>query len=350
MECGIYTKLVYLLAVLGLLIVLKIAIFRITPFVDQYLLTTEQDLATRYGPNSWVLITGPSSGMGERFAYEFAERNFNLILVGSKRTKRVIRRINKLYPNTIIKFLQLDFSNSFEPNFFQPIQELTDGVNWKILVNNVGYRTFSLNYEDMSLEEMKKTISVGTLVQAKLTQIAITAFRKIKTPTAIINITAQNTITSDLFAVETDLTVPHLACYEATNVFGYCHAKSVYAEIKNKYPTIDFLIITPGAVLTKNTEEVLKDVVFSVDVNTFVKNILTLLGNKNGIYCAHWGHSLSSGLINIFPFFDTESIMKKIGVDFSCSPPPHQSLARSPLIQLIPTYKNLNVDNIQQLP
>jgi short-subunit dehydrogenase len=315
------------LAILGLVILLKILMFRVLPFIDQYLLMQEQDLSKRYGngknqkDNSWVLITGPSSGMGERFAYEFADRRFNLLLVGSKRTKRVIRSIKKRCPEIQIKFIEVDFSNSFTDSFFDQIEKEVDllGSKWKILINNVGYRTFSLNYEDMPLLEMKKTIAVGTLVQANLIQMALQTFSKIKSNTAIVNITAQNTIPSDLFAIDTDLTVPHLACYEATNVFGYCHAKSIYAEIKDKYPLIDFLIITPGAVRTKTTEPVLKDVIFSVDADTFVKNILKLMGNKNGIYSAHWGHSLSGALINLFPFFDRDSVMKKIGTDFSNS-------------------------------
>jgi uncharacterized protein len=311
------------LALLGLIILLKIAVFRIEPFVDQYMLMSEQNLPQRYSAKegTWVLITGPSSGMGERFAHEFADRGFNLLLVGSKRTKNVIKDIKKLHKDIKIKFIEADFSNSFNDGFFDPIQKEIDeiGDKWRILINNVGYRTFSLNYEDMPIEEMKKTISVGTLVQSKLIQMALQKFNKIKSHTAIVNITAQNTIPTDLFALNTDLTVPHLACYEATNVFGYCHAKSVYMEIKNKYPQIDFLIITPGAVCTKNTEPVLKNVIFSVNVDIFIKNVLKLMGNKNGIYCAHWGHSLSGALINIFPFFDTESTMKKIGTDFANS-------------------------------
>lgn len=312
-----------ILAILGFLILMKIIVFRVEPFIDQYLLMQEKDLAMRYSAKdgTWVLITGPSSGMGERFAHEFASRGFNLLLIGSKKTKNVIKEIKKLYPKVQIKFIEKDFSESFKEDFFDQIQNEVDNIGdkWRILINNVGYRTFSLNYEDMSISEMKKTISVGTLVQAKLIQMAIQKFSKIKSNTAIVNITAQNTIPTDLFSIDADLTVPHLACYEATNVFGYCHAKSVYAEIKDKYPQIDFLIITPGAVKTKNTEQVLKDVIFAIDVNTYIKNIIKLMGNKNGIYCAHWGHSLSGALINIFPFFDRESVMKKIGVDFSHS-------------------------------
>jgi hypothetical protein len=43
------------------------------------------------------------------------------------------------------------------------------------------------------------------------------------------------------------------------------------------------------------------------------------MGNKNGIYCAHWGHSISGALLNVFPFVDRASIMKKIGTDFAKS-------------------------------
>lgn len=315
-------QLVYLimaLALFGLIILLKIMVFRIVPFCNQYLLTTEKNLPERYGKGSWVLITGPSSGMGERFAHEFANRGFNLLLVGSKRTKKVIKDINNVYDGIKVKFVEADFSNSFNDGFFDNIQKEVDelGSDWRILINNVGYRTACDDYRQMSVSEMKKTIAVGTLVQSKLIQMALQQFSKIKSHTAIVNITAQNSVCTDLFAVQNDISVPYLACYEASNAYGYFHAKSVYEEIKTKYPQIDFLIITPGAVRTKHTEEVLKDVIFSVDVDTFIKNIIKLMGNRNGIYCAHWGHSISGAFLNLFPFFDKDSVTNKIGTDFA---------------------------------
>jgi len=257
--------------------------------------------------------------MGERFAYEFAERGFNLLLVGSKRTKGVIRELKKMYPKIQIKFIETDFSESFKETFFDPIQKEIDtiGDKWRILINNVGYRTACLDYREMSINEMKKTIAVGTLVQSKLIQMALQSFTKHNFQTAIVNITAQNSICTDLFAIQNDITVPYLACYEAANSYGFFHAKSIYEEIKNKFPKIDFLIITPGAVITKNTEPVLKDTIFAIDVDTYIKNIIKLLGNKNGIYCAHWGHSMAGPMMNIFPFVDRESITNKVGSDFA---------------------------------
>ncbi len=309
------------LALLGFIILFKIAVFRVEPFVHQYILMNEQNLSERYlaKDGTWVLITGPSSGMGERFAHEFANRGFNLILVGSKRTKIVASYIKKLHSAVKIKIIEVDFSNSFNDTFFDSIKKEIDeiGDKWRILINNVGYRTASSDYREMSIVEMKKTIAVGTLVQSKLIQMALQSFTKHNHQTAIVNITAQNSICTDLFAIQNDISVPFLACYEASNAYGYFHAKSIYEEIKYKFPMIDFLIITPGAVITKHTEPILKDTLFAVDVDTFIKNILKLMGNKNGICCAHWGHSLTGPLLNIFPFVDSESITSKIGSDFA---------------------------------
>jgi short-subunit dehydrogenase len=309
------------LALLGFFILLKIIAFRVVPYIDQYIFMKELDISERYSAKdgTWVLITGPSSGMGERFAHEFADRGFNLLLVGSKRTKRVIRTLKKSHPIIQIKFIEVDFSNSFKDGFFDPIQkEINEiGSKWRILINNVGYRTACSDYREMSINEMKKTISVGTLVQSKLIQMALQSFSKIEDFTAIVNLTAQNSVCTDLFAIHNDISVPHLACYEAANAYGYFHAKSIYSEIKNKFPKIDFLIIIPGAVKTKHTELVLKDTIFAIDSETFIKNVLKLMGNKNGIYCAYWGHSFSGAILNLFPFINKEPILEKIGSDFA---------------------------------
>lgn len=308
--------------ILGLLIFYKIIIYRFFPFIHQYVLTREINIKKRYSEpdfKPWVLITGPSSGMGERFAYEFAERNFDLLLIGSKKTKNVIKNIKKINKNTNIKFIEKDFSRSFEDDFFDDIQKEIDelGNKWTVLINNVGYRTGCKEYDKMKISEMKKTISVGTLVQSKLIQMAIQKFKTKKHHTSIVNITAQNSICTDLFAVDNELTVPYLACYEASNAYGYFHAKSVYEEIKHKYPLIDYLIITPGAVVTKKTENVLKNTIFAVDVKTYVKNIIKLMGNHNGTRCAYYGHSISPAIMNIFPFFDKSGIVEKVGKDFA---------------------------------
>jgi NADP-dependent 3-hydroxy acid dehydrogenase YdfG len=55
----------------------------------KYFFTEEIDLTAKYGVNTWVLVTGCSSGQGKRFAIEFAKRGFNIILTGHKGIEKV---------------------------------------------------------------------------------------------------------------------------------------------------------------------------------------------------------------------------------------------------------------------
>ena len=51
----------------------------------------------RYGNNTWVVITGASSGQGRDMALAFAKRNFNILMIGSKRTDETAKEIQSLH-------------------------------------------------------------------------------------------------------------------------------------------------------------------------------------------------------------------------------------------------------------
>ena len=80
--------LVYLIVIIALYQFLIFFYYSLS-FFNKHFLINELNLAKRYGKGSYVIITGPSSGQGKVFAYEFAKRGFNLILIGSERTKKV---------------------------------------------------------------------------------------------------------------------------------------------------------------------------------------------------------------------------------------------------------------------
>ena len=94
------------------------------------------------------------------------------------------------------------------------------------------------------------------------------------------------------------LTLPYVSVYEASNVFGYAHANSIYQEYKNDF---DILNITPGAVVTENTQY-LSSVMLSVKCDSFVQAVMKLIGNIQGNSCGCWQHELSLYLVAIFPF------------------------------------------------
>lgn len=304
-----------LIKLLIVLLLIKF-LYRILCMFYQYVVMRRQDLARRYGaPNkTYALITGPSRGQGKQFALKLAALGFNLVLIGSPGTHRVAEMAREKGVDAVV--IEKDFSRSFvDADFFHEIEAQFKEKDISIVVNNVGYRTGWIGYESMPVEEMKKSIAVGTLTQCVITKFALGHFKArhaLQKHSALINITAQCMHNTDLFAWSSEISVPYLSVYEASNAFGFYHSNSVYNEIRDQYRYIDYLTITPGAVITENTREVLGDTLFSVQGSQYVDNILDLLGNLNGVQCAYIGHSMSDTMINLFPWMKS-GILRKVG-------------------------------------
>ena len=300
------------------LILFQILLLLVASFngIRKYFFTSELDLLHRYGSDSWVVITGASSGQGYEMATAFAERGFNLLLIGSKRTDETIQHINTVYPLIKTKVIYKDFRNAFADDFFDDISSVFTeiGDNLAILVNNIGHRIGWNPYHEMDPKYIRDVIAAGTLVQSRLTHMAIPTFLRRKEDaqkqSALINITAQCMHPNFLFGITLDneISVPYLSVYEAANAFGFYQANSIYQEYKGQF---DILNITPGAVITKNTT-CLSDTLFNVNSDVFVKQIMKLIGNVQGHTCAYWGHALSTYLINILPNLK-DNMLKNVG-------------------------------------
>lgn len=283
--------------------------------IYKYFFIKEIDLLERYGKNSWVIITGASSGQGYEFAIQFAKRDFNILMIGSKRCIETQTFINKHYPNVKTKIIIKDFRKAFEDDFFNDIEtEITTiGLNNSLLINNVGYRVGWKPYHEMNSKYIRDTIATGTLVQSRLTHIIIPFFVKrnnIGMKSGLINITAQCMHPNFLFGITTnnEISVPYLSVYEGSNAFGFYQGNSIFKEYEGVF---DILNITPGAVLTKNTKY-LSGTLFNVESHIFVENIIRLLGNIQGSTCGYWGHALSNYLINLAPFLK-DKMLKDVG-------------------------------------
>jgi short-subunit dehydrogenase len=288
------------------------AVYYLSQIIYKYSLT-EKNLIQRYGTGSWTIITGASSGQGRCMALKLAARGFNLILIGSVRTKQVIREISDKWPSVQIKFIEKNFSESYDDSWWQnDIIPLFDGTyDISILFNNVGQRSANNPSHKQSIESITGTIITGTLPQVRLTNLAIEYMitRPENLHSAIIFNTAQciHPVIGLSQYYGAEITVPYLSVYEATNAFGYYHASStaesqllvhpegvrlmdsrssvgVYDKSaphgiiteygsNPKYNHIDMLNITPGAVLTEKTEPMLHNTMFAVKADKFIDNI-----------------------------------------------------------------------------
>jgi short-subunit dehydrogenase len=290
--------------------------------IHKYFLLSELDLYNRYSSiegNPWVVITGASSGQGKEFAYEFAQRDFNLLLIGSKRTKIVKKDLEKEYPDIKVKVIYKDFRDAHKDDFFDEIQKEFDllNENISILINNIGYRTGWNPYHEMDPKYIRDTISAKPIVQSRLTRMIIPIFMKrksLKMKSCLLNISAQCLHPNYLLGITStnEISVPFLSVYEASNAFCFYQSSSIYKEYCNDF---DILNITPGAVVTQNTEY-LNTTLFSVSSTKFVKQIMKMIGQVKGNSCGYWGHAFSQFLINCFPFVK-DRILQKVGENIS---------------------------------
>ena len=281
--------------------------------VRKHFFLQELDYKERYGEDSWAVVTGASSGQGRLLALNFARKGLNLLLIGSERTKDTIAELDRVYPRIKTKLIVKDFGRAFKRGFFKDIRREMEALDVSVVVNSVGHRTGWAPYHEQPPEVIERTIACGTLVQSELTRLGLQRFarRKIEREqaglpskhTGLLFITAQCT-TASLGLTSPSLSAPYLAVYDASNAFGFYHAASIHEEYvvqagNELSGSLDVLNVTPGAVITENTEH-LEDVPFAIDADTYVGNIMRLLGNVQGSTCAYWMHALSSGL-GLFP-------------------------------------------------
>ena len=146
--------------------------------IHKYFLLRELNLLERYGTGSWVVITGASSGQGYEMALAFAKRGFNLLMIGSKRTDETARQITAEYPTIKTRVIHKDFRMAFRDGFFKDIEAaFTEiGPDLAILINNVGHRVGWNPYHEMKADYIRDVVATGTLVQSRLTHMAIPYF------------------------------------------------------------------------------------------------------------------------------------------------------------------------------
>ena len=291
-------------------IIIIIIIYGLISYFNKYFLMTEIDILERYGKDSWVLITGASSGQGKRFAIEFAKRKFNIILSGSKNIEVVAAKIEEKY-GVKTKCILVNFNDAYKDDFFDVFKNTLDTLpgELSVLVNNVGHRVAWEPYHEMPSSIIRDTIVCGTMVQANLTQIAINKFLKRKSRSALINITTKCVYPNIWNFAESSISVPYLSVYEASNAFGFFHSNSIQKEYKEQF---DILNITPGAVITENTP-FLKGIPLVIDVKQYVRNIFTFMGQIQGVTCAHWGHELIDIGYNLCSKEYSDDLLKNIG-------------------------------------
>lgn len=260
-------------------------------------------LTDMYGNNSWIIITGASSGQGKDYSLEFAKKGFNLLLLGSKGCYDTEKIINTKYPTVKTEVIVKNFCFSYEENFFDDLKLSIMNKDISGFISNIGHRYGIETYYEIEEKKIVDIISAKGITQSKLLKILLPKFLERNKKSFIIIVSALVQNKPSIYDSDNINTLPFLSIYEGINAYSYIQAKTIFEEFKNNpvYKNIDFLNITPAAVITSNTIGPLKNVPFSVKSKYFVKKSIGLLNNYNGITCGCLEHLIASYLPSLLP-------------------------------------------------
>ena len=136
------------------------------------------NLLKKYGPGSYVIITGASDGIGRSFSGYFASLGFNLILWARNKNKleSVKKSILTLHPKLDVKLIIDDFVHSTSKNFFAKNLQSLEDTDLSVLINNVGVNYPDIQFHKMTTKSMTSIVNINMIPQAALTGWALEKF------------------------------------------------------------------------------------------------------------------------------------------------------------------------------
>lgn len=246
---------------------------------------------------SWVLVTGPTDGIGKSFAFELARKGLNLVLVGRSpsKLKDVSDSIQSKFGKTLmIKTVVVDFSGDLSEGIGR-IREAIEGLEIGILINNVGISyPYAKFFHEVDDELLKNLIQINVEGTTKVTHLVLQGMVKRKKG-AIVNIGsgAATVLPSD----------PLYAVYAATKGYIDQFSRCLYVEYNKS--GIDVQCQAPLYVATKMAS--IKTSSFLVpSANGYARASLRSLGYEP-CCTPYWPHTLLWTIVDALPEFVVDS-------------------------------------------
>uniref|UniRef100_A0A5B7B5I2 Putative very-long-chain 3-oxoacyl-CoA reductase 1 n=1 Tax=Davidia involucrata TaxID=16924 RepID=A0A5B7B5I2_DAVIN len=242
----------------------------------------------KYG--SWALVTGPTDGIGKGFAFQFARKGLNLVLVGRNpdKLKEVSESIRAKYGKTQIKTVVVDFSGDLSQGV-ERIREAIEGLDVGVLINNVGvsypYARFFHEVDEKLLADLIKINVEGTTT---VTHAVLPGMLKRKKG-AIVNIGSGAAI-----VIPSD---PLYAVYAATKAYIDQFSRSLYVEYKKS--GIDVQCQVPLYVATKMAS-IKRSSFFVPSTDGYARAAMHWIGYEPRC-TPYWPHSLLWSLAHLLP-------------------------------------------------
>ena len=183
------------------------------------------DLKSRYGENSWAVITGGANGIGRIKALELATHGFNIFIWDVNRSslntvKDDIRAINK---DVKVITIYKDLAGGQELSFYKKLYDEVKDLDVSILVNNVGIITYD-TYGKTIRSKVSSMIKLNVVLPTMLTSLFVKKLKSREKRSAII-------VTSSCVGV---VPSPPMSIYTASKAYSRFFGLGLAEELKDK--------------------------------------------------------------------------------------------------------------------
>ncbi len=179
-----------------------------------------------------ALITGASSGIGERFARELATKKTNLVLVARSQDKleKLARELTDKYQVQTEVIVQDLSELAAGQTVFDAVQ--AKGLFIDLLINNAGFGDYG-TFSDRPLSKQMAMVQLNITAVVELTGLFLPLMQQ-KSSGAIINISS----------IAGFQPIPYMSVYAATKAFVLSFSEALWAE--NKDLGVKILAVCPG--------------------------------------------------------------------------------------------------------
>lgn len=229
-----------------------------------------------------IVITGASSGIGKAFAYEFAKRKINLILIARR--------------EELLKELKIDLEEKYQikVNYFlfdladlsslKELLKVLENYEIEMFINNAGYGKVK-NFVEMQEETIINMLNLLIISPTYLTNAMSQFFLKKKIAGTIVNLGSIGAVPNYF---------PKLAVYAAAKRYILQFSQAVNYENKFQQNNIKVITVMPGSIKTEFANHLgEKDVDKSIfnkyasNVNVFAAKVVNqLLGSQKSVIYA----------------------------------------------------------------
>jgi short-subunit dehydrogenase len=198
--------------------------------------TTEAKATPKEGPaRRRALITGASSGIGEEFARQLANKGYDLVLVARRKDRldRLAAELSQAH-GTVAEIIEADLVT---PEGVISVERRLGQGDIDLLVNNAGFGTRG-EFATMPIHRELEELDLNIRALVRLTHAALGNMVQRKRGN-IINVGSTGSFQP----------VPYMSTYAATKAFVLHFSEGVHEEVKKHGVTVTCLC--PGYVLTE---------------------------------------------------------------------------------------------------